>query len=90
MRLFKKIKKALGFGYCFTEDCKKVKQLVQVIIDDEATDEEKKFFEEHVCQCSCCKKTYNCEKDILNCVKKKIARKCCPESLKDSIKAKLQ
>lgn len=92
MGLFKNVKEALGFGSaaCYKEDCKKVENLVQVIIDDEATEEEKKFFEDHICQCTCCKKIYNCEKDVLNCVKEKLARKCCPQSLKDSIKAKLQ
>ena len=78
------------FGLGKTSDCEKVIGLVQAIIDDEATEEEKEFFEKHIRNCSSCREIYNCEKDIINCVKEKMARKNCPQSLKDSIKAKLQ
>ena len=73
-----------------TGDCSKVYNNLQLILDNEASAEEKKFFQEHVDDCAPCLEKYNIEKEILDLIKEKLEKKSCPESIIASIKEKIQ
>lgn len=70
-----------------SEECN---QLLQLILDGEAsTDQEKRFFE-HIDSCVYCLNSYELEKSIRNLIKTKIKKQAVPTDLVDSIKLKIQ
>lgn len=71
-------------------NCQKAVGLIQTILDDEATVEQKKFFSTHLDKCKGCFDHFEIEKDILDHIKAKLQRKCCPEGLINKIKSLVQ
>lgn len=71
-------------------DCSKVLSVLQLIIDDEATEDDQKFFKKHVNECEPCLEHYQVEKSLLEEIKAKIEKKECPEEIVKSIKEKLK
>ncbi len=71
-------------------DCSQFLGVMQLILDDEATDEQLCFFKEHMDGCSGCWEHYNVEKSVIDEIRTKLTRKCCPDSLKSSILDKIQ
>lgn len=71
-------------------DCSKFVDLMQLILDDEATNEQICFFKEHMDDCRGCLDYYEDEKNLIDQVRAKLERKCCPESLKSTILGKIK
>ena len=71
-------------------DCSKFLETIQLILDDEATNEEVCFFKGHLDGCNGCFEHYNIEKSVIDEIRTKIERRCCPETLKTAILDKIQ
>lgn len=71
-------------------DCRKFLDVVQLILDDEASEEQIKFFRKHVDACKHCLETYNMEKSVAEAIKSKLQSRCCPDKLVQSIKQKIR
>lgn len=71
-------------------NCEKVHEILHVIIDDEATQDEENFFKDHVDDCSPCLEKYNIEKSLIDKIKSKLSHKCCPENIVKSIKENIK
>ncbi len=75
-------------GKC--QESKKCIEMLQIILDGEASEEEQQYFLNHVEECAPCYQYYNLEKTIRLVLKQKIEKKPIPEDLIESIKAKIQ
>lgn len=65
-------------------------QLLELMLDNEATDEQEKLFHEHIEKCMPCYEYFNLEKAIKEVIQTKIKRKPVPGDLVDSIKSKIK
>ena len=72
------------------EDCSKFNELVHSMIDGEMTSSDIEFFKKHADDCVHCLEHYGAEKEFVDEIRTKLARRCCPESLLDSIKNKIK
>ena len=70
-------------------DCGQFVELMQLILDDEASDEQLKFFHDHMDDCRGCLSHYEGEKNMIDQIRLKLERKCCPDSLKSAILDKI-
>ncbi len=70
-----------------SEECD---QLLQLILDGEATSEQEKQFFEHIDKCVYCLNGYELEKSIRKLIKSKIKKQTVPADLVDSIKLKIR
>lgn len=66
--------------------CKKALELLQPILDGVSSKEDEAFFKTHIDKCGPCWEHYNIDKSVVDAVKTKIERKCCPSKLMNSIK----
>lgn len=64
-------------------------KLLQLVLDNEATDEQKTTFENHVCNCMPYFEIYEVDKAIKSLVKESCCGKNMPKDLAESIKAKI-
>ncbi len=64
-------------------------KLLQLVLDDEATANERNIFEKHVCNCMPYFEIYEVDKAIKTLVKKNCCGKEIPEDLTAAIKAKV-
>ena len=71
-------------------DCEKAANMLQVVIDGEASKEDLTEFEMHLSKCSNCANAYETEKKLLQAIKNKISSKCCPQMLLNSVREKIQ
>jgi len=64
-------------------------EMLQTILDDEATDDQKKYFKAHMDQCMPCYKSYDLDMSI----KQLLQSKCCggdaPQDLVEKIKVQM-
>ena len=67
-------------------DCKQFAKLIQLILDDEASNEDKKLFKEHESKCNHCAEVFDIEKTVMNLVKNKLRKDCCPEGFAKSVR----
>lgn len=65
-------------------------QMIQAILDGEATEQEKEHFRQNIDICIPCIKQFQLEKCIKESLHSKIERKACPEKLVNTIKLKLE
>ncbi|HNP18969.1 MAG TPA: anti-sigma factor [Fulvivirga sp.] len=70
-------------------DHSKCLKLLHLVLDDEATPEEKEYFEKHVCNCMPYYEIYHVDKAIKTLVKKSCCGENVPQDLAAEIKAKL-
>jgi anti-sigma factor (TIGR02949 family) len=70
-------------------DHTKCLKLLHLVLDDEATPEEKEYFEKHVCNCMPYYEIYNVDLAIKSLVKKSCCGENVPSGLAAEIKAKL-
>ena len=79
------------FGSKLTcSNCVRVHELLNVIIDDEASKEEEQFFKGHIDECAPCLEKYNVERSLIDKIKSKLSHKCCPENVVNSIKEQIK
>lgn len=71
-------------------NCKKVVEILDLIIDNEATSDDKDFFYSHIDKCAPCLDYYEVEKDLKDFIVQTVEKKKCSESLKNSIEQKMQ
>ena len=64
-------------------------EMLQTILDGEATTEQKDYFKQHMDMCMPCYKEYNVDIAIKELLKAKCCGGNCPEGLADQIKAKI-
>jgi mycothiol system anti-sigma-R factor len=64
-------------------------EMLQTILDGEASDEQKAYFKQHMDGCMPCYKEYNVDMAIKELLKAKCCGGNCPEGLADQIKAKI-
>lgn len=70
-------------------DHKECLKLLQLVLDNEATDDEKVTFEKHVCNCMPYFEIYEVDKAIKSLVKESCCGKNTPKDLAATIKAKI-
>jgi mycothiol system anti-sigma-R factor len=73
------------------EDGKKLScmQMLQVILDEQATDQQKEYFKVHMDRCMPCFKTYNVDATIKELLKSKCCGGEAPHDLVEDIKQKI-
>ncbi len=64
-------------------------KVIQMILDGEASEDEKEHFRQNMEKCMPCIKTYHLEKCIKDSLQNKVERRPCPERLVAAIKAQL-
>lgn len=67
-------------------DCLK---MIQVILDGQATEQQIERLRNNLHTCQPCIRMYNLEKEIKQLLNGKMEKKCCPEQLIASIKARI-
>ena len=65
-------------------------KLLELILDGEGTEEEQKFFEQHIEKCMYCYENYNLDKTIREALKTKLEKKPVPIDLINDIRIKIQ
>ena len=60
-------------------DCQTFVGLIQLILDDEATQEQKTLFTDHEDMCHHCADKYNIEQSVIRAIREKINKDCCPD-----------
>lgn len=71
-------------------DCERCLELLEMIMDGEASPEEEKHFQKHINDCLPCYETYNLEASIKQLLQTKLEKKQVPEDLILSIKSKIR
>lgn len=64
-------------------------KIIQAILDDEATEEEKDHFRENMDKCIPCIESYRLEKCIKDSLSIKLEKKPCPQSILNTIITKI-
>lgn len=71
-------------------DCEKCLELLELIMDGEASPEEEKQFHEHINDCLPCYETYNLETSIKKLIQTKLEKKQVPDDLVATIRSKIR
>jgi mycothiol system anti-sigma-R factor len=67
-------------------DCLK---MIQLLLDGEATDQQVERFKNNLETCRPCIEMYHLEKEIRQLLQGRMEKRCCPDTLVQSIKARL-
>ena len=73
-------------------DCpekQKCLEILNLVLDNEATEDQKEYFRNHIKECMPCNEGYSVEKSIRELLQSKCANKEVPADLVDSIKMKI-
>lgn len=70
-------------------DCKKFLEKLQLVIDGQADEEDKRYFDEHIHDCIDCANFSEVEKAIKDAIQLKVHKKPVPSGLMESIKSKI-
>ena len=86
------IKKNLISKYIMTDCPKQAKcfEVLNLLLDEEASDEQEKYYYDHIDECWNCFKDYELEKAIRELVKNKVEKKSVPSSLIEEIKLQIR
>lgn len=74
----------------YATECERVSDMLDLMIDGEATSEEQTFFNRHIEECVSCFENHQKQKLLKGLVSGHLKRAIVPESLALSIKAKIQ
>ncbi len=77
-----------GTDFCLDRD--KCIQVLHLIIDGEASDEDELYFYNHINQCLQCSQYYRLEQTIRVALRKKMKKKMAPEDFINEIRAKFK
>lgn len=66
------------------------KEIIHLIVDCEACEEQMAHFKEFLSECPTCMEYLNNHKNLIEIVKEKVGRKCCPEKIANSIKESIK
>ena len=75
-------------GQC--KEHEKCMELLELILDGEASDQDKQYVNSHVERCMPCYRAYNLEKEIRKVLKNNLHQKPVPDDLVNSIKIKIR
>ena len=78
------------FKKTFSNHCDECLRLLELILDDEATEKEKESFTKHIENCKSCYEHYNLELTIRKVIKEKIESQPVPTDLVNSIKTQVR
>jgi len=67
-------------------DCKTFVGLIQSILDDEATQEQKTLFNDHKHMCSHCAEKFSIERTVIETIRNKIDKDFCPNGFADLVR----
>ncbi len=70
-------------------ECNECMQTLHLLIDGEASNNQKEFLEKHIEECMPCYQSYNIDKNVKEVLKSKIEKKPVPSALIANIKDKL-
>jgi len=70
-------------------DCRKLVDILELIIDKEASPEQEQFFKNHIEGCAPCLDHYEIDEAMHSLIKEKLEKKECKTSLLDSIKSEI-
>jgi anti-sigma factor (TIGR02949 family) len=70
-------------------DCGAYKELIDTVIDNEATEQQEAYLRSHFEKCVCCLNQYNVDKELKELLCLKLHHKEVPEGLVESIRGKL-
>ncbi|MFT5618419.1 MAG: anti-sigma factor (TIGR02949 family) [Arenicella sp.] len=70
-------------------DCKGFVELIHLIADDEASELQKNLFRAHEEKCGHCAEYYNIEQSMIDVVRNKLRKECCPEGFANSVREKV-
>ena len=65
-------------------------EVLNLLLDEEASDQQEKYFYSHIDECWSCFKDYELEKAIRELVKNKVEKKSVPSSLIEEIKLQIR
>lgn len=71
-------------------DCEKCLEILELIMDGEATPQQENDFRKHIDACLPCYETYNLEASIKKLLQTRIERKQVPEDLIEKIRSKIR
>lgn len=74
-------------GCCSEHD--KCFELLQLVLDGEASETEKDYYMHHLEECMPCYRSYNIETEIRNILRSKLEKKAVPTDLVTSIRTKV-
>ncbi len=69
--------------------CSEYLEILHLMLDNEATEEQEKYLSVHVDKCMSCLKLYEVEKEIRILIKTKITRQPVPHNLASEIRRKI-
>ncbi len=69
-----------------TTDCDKVVQMLDLVVDGEATPDDQQFFFQHIEECAPCFGSYNKENELKQFLKQSLTRKTVPSHLVANIR----
>jgi anti-sigma factor (TIGR02949 family) len=72
------------------EDFKKCMEILQLMLDNEASKDQEHFVNDHIDNCMVCFEQYQVEQEIRKLLKSKIANQPVPNGLVDDIRTKIQ
>ena len=70
-------------------DCDRCLEVLQLILDGEADQEQQLYFSQHIKNCVPCLDHYHLDQEIKNLIKQKIEKKSVPSDLIESIRNKI-
>ena len=73
-------------GDCRCKEFEKCSMILNLILDNEASDEQQDFFYEHIEKCMVCFAHFNIEKQLRQLIKAKVNHKPIPEGLASEIR----
>ena len=68
-------------------DCQTFVGLIQLILDDEATTEQKELFTDHKEMCHHCAEKLNIEQSVIQAIRNKVDKDCCPDGFADLVRS---
>ncbi len=72
------------------EECKEFLEVLQLVLDNEATPEQIEFVDEHIENCGYCLECYEVDKTLRQTVKQKVQRIHSPQDLTLLIQSKIE
>ena len=78
------------FASAFPKKCDECLKMLELILDDEATTDQKKYFAEHIENCQSCYEYYHLEKTIKQVLREKVLSQPAPSDLVDMIRTKVR
>ena len=74
---------------CSCNDFEKCRSILNLLLDNEASEAQEDFFYRHIASCIVCFANYNIEKELRQLIKRKVNRKSIPGELASQIRSQI-